>query len=147
MRRVRSRNTSVEIRLRKELFRVGLRYRVNVSAIPGCPDIVFVKARIAIFVDGDFWHGRQWAERGLDSLEDQFHTNKDYWVAKIRRTIERDAVNTARLEATGWIVVRLWESDVITDSQACLDRIRGVLKKRQDLSVKQTVHSLRRAEA
>jgi DNA mismatch endonuclease, patch repair protein len=135
MRRVRSRDTTAELLLRRELFRAGLRYRVNVKRVPGCPDIVFMNARLAVFVDGDFWHGHQWVKRGLTRLEDQFHNNKTYWIAKIQRTIERDAANTARLEELGWIVIRLWETDVIADSQACLRRVRLALKTSQTVSI------------
>ena len=123
MRRVRSRDTNVELRLRKGLFHKGLRYRINVGGLPGRPDIAFMKARVAVFVDGDFWHGHQWVARGLSCLEEQFHINDSYWVPKIRRTIERDAANTARLEALGWVVIRVWESEVAADIHACLSRV------------------------
>jgi DNA mismatch endonuclease (patch repair protein) len=85
--------------------------------------------------------------RGALSLEDQFHTNKAYWIAKIRRTIERDEVNTARLEALGWIVLRLWESEVIADSQACLGRVRAALLSSPKLSTVRTLRTLPGTEA
>ena len=83
---VRGKNTQPELALRKLLFARGLRYRLHDRRLPGCPDVVFPGARLAVFVDGDFWHGQGWKERGLKSYEDQFPTNRNFWVAKIKRT-------------------------------------------------------------
>ena len=80
-------DTKPELRLRRALWRAGHRYRKNVATLPGKPDIVFVRARLAVFCDGDFWHGRNWPERKA-KLE-QGH-NPGYWVAKIERNMERD---------------------------------------------------------
>ena len=85
---VKGRDTVPEIRLRRELHRRGLRYRLR-SKLPGKPDLVFSRARVAVFVDGDMWHGRGWRERGFSSMEEQFagHRNPDFWIAKIRRNV------------------------------------------------------------
>src|SRR5262245_28691803 len=89
---VRSRDTQPEIWLRKNLRASGLKFRLYVADLPGCPDIVFPSARVAVFVDGDFWHGRQWRLRGLSSLSRQFtrSSNRAYWIRKITRNMERD---------------------------------------------------------
>lgn len=114
---VKSANTTPEVLLRKTLWRMGLRYRLNVKTLPGKPDIVFAKAKVALFVDGDFWHGRQWRLRGYKSLESQFDgvSNKPYWVEKIRRNIARDREVGGQLRKLGWRVVRVWESEIKKD--------------------------------
>lgn len=114
---VKSANTTPEVLLRKTLWRLGLRYRLNVKTLPGKPDIVFAKAKVALFVDGDFWHGRQWRLRGYKSLESQFDgvSNKPYWVEKIRRNIARDRKVGGQLRKLGWRVVRVWESEIKKD--------------------------------
>jgi len=104
-----SRDTKPEIALRLQLWQQGLRYRKNVRSLPGKPDIVFSAARIVIFCDGDFWHGRQWR-----TLEAKLRsgTNASYWVEKIRSNRRRDRRTTRVLSADGWTVMRVWESDI-----------------------------------
>ena len=123
MRRVRSTDTGPEVSLRKALWRRGLRYRLYRKNLPGRPDVVFPRERLAVFVDGDFWHGRQWQSRGLPSLAHQFREtpSAEYWVGKIERNVERDARVNADLAARGWRVVRLWEKDVVKDVDACVE--------------------------
>jgi len=114
---VKSVNTAPEVLLRKTLWRMGLRYRLHVKTLPGKPDIVFAKSKVAVFVDGDFWHGRQWRLRGYKSLESQFDgvSNKPYWVEKITRNMARDRKVGAQLRKLGWRIVRIWESDLKKD--------------------------------
>lgn len=104
MGRVRQRDTAPELALRSALHRRGLRFRKNVKGLPGSPDVVFTRAKVAVFVDGDFWHGRDF-DRWKDKLQ-------PFWRAKIERNIERDIQNKIDLEALGWRVVRMWEKDV-----------------------------------
>lgn len=111
----RKRDTRCEILLRKELWRLGARYRVAVASLPGKPDVVFARERLAVFVDGDFWHGRNLEER-IKKL--QRGHNAPYWVAKIQRNVERDREHDAKLAAAGWQVLRLWEGDVLRDPAA-----------------------------
>lgn len=120
---VKSKNTRPEIALRRVLWSRGLRYRVNVKSLPGKPDIVFTKARIAVFCDGDFWHGHNWAIRGLSSLDEELKRYSQFWRDKILGNIKRDKENTSRLEADGWKVLRFWESDIKTDVFKCVDII------------------------
>ena len=114
-------DTKPELVLRKALFAAGMRYRKYVRRLPGNPDIVFSKARVALFCDGDFWHGRNWPT--LRSKLKRRH-NADYWVAKIARNRAREFLeNTSRLSSEGWLVVRLWESDITLRSKCgCRDR-------------------------
>jgi len=131
MRRVRSRDTGPEVSLRKALWRKGLRYRLYAKDLPGRPDLVFRREHVAVFVDGDFWHGRQWKSRGLPSLAHQFRETPtaEYWVGKIQRNVERDAKVNAELAEVGWRVVRLWEKDVIKDIDACVTAVLNALSE------------------
>lgn len=125
MRRVRSRDTAPEVLLRKALWATGLRFRTCPDNLPGKPDIVIHSKRLAIFIDGDFWHGGQWRRRGLTSLDDQFRQSESraYWLRKIRRNMNRDCHATADLLENGWNVVRLWESEVLADVNASVQKI------------------------
>ena len=123
MRQVKGRDTSPEVAFRKELWARGFRYRLCDSKLPGKPDIVMPGKRLAVFVDGDFWHGNQWQQRGFASLEEQFaeSDSKDYWVPKIRGNMRRDRANTAKLIDEGWRVVRVWASSLKEHMHACVD--------------------------
>jgi DNA mismatch endonuclease, patch repair protein len=120
---VKSRNTKPELALRQALWANGMRFRVNVKEMPGKPDIVFTKAKIAIFVDGDFWHGHNWAIRGISSLDKELEGYSEFWREKICSNIKRDKEITTQLEETGWNVIRCWESEVLTDVTKCSDLI------------------------
>lgn len=110
---IRSTGGKTEVALRSMLHRRGLRFRKNYAELPGKPDIVFVRARVAVFIDGDYWHARILRERGSEALEQRMKTeNRDYWITKFTKRVERDDHVTATLEEDGWTVVRLWESDV-----------------------------------
>lgn len=117
-------DTQHERMLRRQLWRIGLRYRKNVETLVGKPDIVFFGPRVAVFCDGDFWHGRNWKE--LKSKLSQ-GTNAEYWLSKIEGNIERDRLNTALLEADDWSVLRLWETDIKQDPQATAELVRAVV--------------------
>jgi DNA mismatch endonuclease, patch repair protein len=113
MRGVKNRDTQPELALRRELHRRGLRYRLRVP-LPGKPDLVFPGTRIALFVDGDYWHGNAWRNRGFDSFEAYYGRGENgaFWLEKIRRNMERDTTVTRELTQRGWQVLRLWESDI-----------------------------------
>jgi DNA mismatch endonuclease (patch repair protein) len=104
---------------------------MHAAELPGQPDFVFPEERLAVFVDGDFWHGRQWSNRGLRSLADQFRRarNRRYWIAKIARNVSRDRRVRGQLNRRGWHVVRIWESDLREAPAKCLERIRRKLEK------------------
>ena len=105
-------NTAPELALRKELHRIGLRFRLKTNHLPGRPDLIFPGARAAIFCDGDFWHGRDW-ETLRSALRRR--ANPDYWIAKIGYNRRRDAEVTQQLAETGWRVMRLWEGEIVSD--------------------------------
>jgi DNA mismatch endonuclease (patch repair protein) len=123
---VRGRDTKPELTLRKALHARGLRYRTHTSAVLGRPDLVNRARKVAIFVDGDYWHGNpdEWRRRGYDSLEAQFAINKRaFWTEKITGNIRRDQEVTHTLTAEGWCVIRVWESDIRADLNAVIDRV------------------------
>src|SRR5260370_5299035 len=99
MRRIHSTNTTPELLFRKALWQRGLRYAICKTELPGKPDIVLPSRRIAIFIDGDLWHGGQWQRRGKVALEDQFGAalSKDYWLGKIRLNLDRDCSASTNL--------------------------------------------------
>ena len=123
MQHISSKNTKAEVMLRKRLWHLGIRYRKNYKPLPGTPDIAITKYRIAIFVDGDFWHARgHEAKPG-----EQIQTNKDFWTKKLKRNVERDQdVNQALLEM-GWLVLRYWDSDIKKDCETCVKDIMQYL--------------------
>lgn len=126
---IRSRDTGPELLLRRELHRRGLRYRLR-SPLPGRPDLVFPRRRLAVFVDGDYWHGNTWRLRGASSLEDYFTSmsNADFWRAKIARNIARDQIVNQTLRETGWGVHRLWESDVLKSLEHSANTIERIVR-------------------
>jgi DNA mismatch endonuclease (patch repair protein) len=99
MSKIRGTNTRAEIALRKALWACGVRYRLNVSNLPGKPDIVIRKSKIVIFVDGEFWHGFKWKRK-----KPKIKSNRDYWIPKIERTIKRDKNNNTKLSSLGYAV-------------------------------------------
>ncbi|MGI8536901.1 MAG: very short patch repair endonuclease [Mycobacteriales bacterium] len=128
---VRSKNTQPELMLRRELHRRGLRYRLHAD-LPGRPDIVFSRVGLAVFVDGDFWHGHGWRERGFASFEEQFVNYRDpeKWRAKIRSNVDRDLHVNVALQGTGWEVVRVLESQVRADVASVANRLQDILRAR-----------------
>lgn len=121
----RKKDTRPEVALRKILWARGYRYRKDLASLPGRPDIVFASDRIAVFCDGDFWHGRDWQRRRRKLLRGH---NPDYWVAKIKRNMERDRRNNRELEKAGWRVLRLWETDIMKSPEACADQVIDLLR-------------------
>jgi DNA mismatch endonuclease (patch repair protein) len=121
------RDTKPELLLRRALWAQGLRYRVDVSDLPGRPDVVFSGPRVAVFCDGDFWHGRGLAQR-LARLKDGH--NGSYWVAKIAANVERDVRHRASLEQAGWLVMRFWETDIRVCPEAAAAAVLRAVRKR-----------------
>ena len=118
MQQVKSKDSKIEVLLRKELWSRGIRYRKNVSRIYGKPDIVFMGKKIAVFCDSEFWHGYNWEERKKD-----FKSHQEFWIPKIERNIERDAEVTAKLESEGWTVLRFWGNEIKKSTAQCADII------------------------
>jgi|SRR6478736_6338945 len=133
---IRSRDGEAEVRLRRELWRRGWRYRLHVVGVVGKPDIVFSRQRVVVYVDGDFWHGRSLLrEAGARPLGNSFGSRgKRWWTQKLLRTIERDRYVGAQLEAQCWLVIRIWESDVLSDVPGVARKLHRILSRRSHSS-------------
>ena len=123
MQHIKAADTSIEVKLRTALWREGLRYRKNYKKLPGKPDIVFLKPRVAVFCDSSFWHGR-----GIESKK-PVATNHDFWDQKIRRNIERDKEVSQQLTDMGWTVLRFWDTDINKRLNDCVQTVRKALGK------------------
>lgn len=125
MSHIRSKNTKPEVLVRKELFRRGYRYRINVSKLPGKPDIVLSKYKTAIFVNGCFWHGHEGCKHFVLPK-----SNMEYWEAKIRGNQQRDSVAVKMLQDTGWNVITIWECSLTASLfLETIDKIEDVITK------------------
>ena len=113
---IKSKDTGIEVMLRKELWRRGLRgYRKNYKKLPGKPDIVFTKQKVAIFCDSEFWHGYDWENR-----KEWIKTNREYWYPKIERNMQRDRETNKSLQEQGWVVLRFWGRDIRENLDYCI---------------------------
>ena len=125
MQAVKNKDSKIELLLRNELWKRGLRYRKNVKSIFGHPDIVFIGKKVAVFVDSEFWHGYDWENRKND-----FKSHQDFWIPKIERNIQRDAEVNEKLRSDGWAVIRFWGKDIKKNAQNCAEAIKLELDKR-----------------
>ena len=124
MSRIRSTGTAPERALRRALCDAGLRgYRLHRKDLPGNPDVVFGPARVAVFVDGAFWHGHPSAFRAGKS--------GSYWDIKIARNVERDRAATEALQLAGWTVLRFWDFEVLKEPTHCVEAVREALGARR----------------
>lgn len=120
---IRRKNTSIERALRSALWAAGLRgYRVDSRRVAGRPDVSFGRSKVAIFVDGCFWHKCPECYREPKS-------NTEYWRGKVERNVARDRAADESLQEAGWVVLRLWEHEVERDLGACVDRVLRAVKK------------------
>lgn len=117
MQHIRSKDTCIEVILRKALWKRGYRYRKNCRDIPGKPDIAIIKYKIAIFCDGEFFHGKDWE---VLKLRLEKSSNAEYWVDKISRNRERDDLVNKKLLADGWTVIRFWGKDIKNNTEKCV---------------------------
>lgn len=117
MQHIRSRDTKIEVKLRKALWERGFRYRKNYKELPGKPDIVFTQYKIAVFCDSEFFHGKDWEvlKPRLEKTQ-----NSEYWLKKISRNMERDDEVNKRLLFEGWTVIRFWGKDILKDTDECI---------------------------
>lgn len=124
MRHIKSKDTSIEVKLRKELWNRGYRYRKNVSNLPGNPDIVLTKYKIAIFCDSEFFHGKDW-----EVLKPQLERGKnaDFWIEKISKNQQRDEEVNQQLQYLGWTVIRFWGKDITKHTDECVQVIEETI--------------------
>ena len=123
MARVKAKNTSFELLLRRELWARGLRYRANDKTVFGKPDIVFKQKKIAVFIDSEFWHGKDFLEN-----KNIPKTNNDFWINKLKRNIERDKEVNEFLAKEGWRVIRIWSKDLKKNLSSYAEQIYNEVK-------------------
>ncbi len=121
MQRIKSKDTRAEVILRKALWKKGFRYRKNWAVLPGKPDIAITKHKIAIFCDGEFFHGKDF------DTKKKPETNAEYWEEKIKKNIQRDQVVEADLKGMGWTVIRFWSRDIIKDPDSCVKAVEEII--------------------
>lgn len=126
MHNIKSKDSGIEVALRKALWAKGYRYRKNYKDLPGKPDVALTKYKVAVFCDSEFFHGKDWDE----SLHAQIlrGSNAEFWEKKILRNMERDREVTAKLEAMGWTVLRFWGKDIKKNLEGCVTTIEEALK-------------------
>ncbi len=122
MSKIRGIDTKAEIKFRKALWAKGYRYRINYKKLIGKPDIVLNKYKTVIFIDGEFWHGHNWEEK-----KDKIKTNRDFWIPKIERNMQRDQEVNETLKAAGYTVFRFWEKELKEDFEGCFVKVLGYL--------------------
>ncbi|MFH1459791.1 MAG: very short patch repair endonuclease [Candidatus Omnitrophota bacterium] len=128
MKTIKSRNTKVEIIFAKLLRANKLKYRKHYN-IRGKPDFVLLKHKIAIFLDGDFWHGNGWKLRGFKTLEESIKTNKEFWVNKIKNNVSRDRTVNKFLRSKGWKVFRFWESKIKKEPGKWIQKVKKYINR------------------
>lgn len=115
---IRLKRGKAEAMLAKRLWHSGYRYRLNYRKLPGSPDIAITRHKVAVFVDGEFWHGQNWEER-----KPKLKSNREYWIEKIEENIARDKRNNDSLNEQGWSVIRFLEKEVLKDPDGCVEKI------------------------
>ncbi len=119
MRKVKNKNTNIELLLRKELFRKGYRYKIK-NSLFGKPDFIFPAKKIAIFCDGDFWHGKDYLKENKNY--------KKFWKDKIKINMKRDSIVNKKLRIQGWTVLRFWKTDILRNLPKCTNLIEETLR-------------------
>lgn len=119
MQAIRSKGSRIERELARELWKCGLRYRKNDKGVPGTPDFTFRGVKLAVFVDSEFWHGKDW-----DKKKEEFRSKREFWLPKIERNIKRDEEVNLVLRREAWHVLRFWGKEVLADSVSCALRVR-----------------------
>ena len=125
MSRIRGKDTSIEVKLRKALYEKGCRYRCNSKYIFGHPDISFKGVKVVVFCDSEFWHGKDFEEN-----EKKIQSNRDYWIPKIKRNIERDNEVNEKLTQEGYLIYRFWGGEIQKNLDKCVTKILEGLSSR-----------------
>ena len=118
MQAIRSKDTAIELALRKALWKRGVRYRKNYKKLIGKPDIAITKYKIAVFCDSDYWHGYDWENRNQ-----RIKSNREYWIPKIERNMARDQEVNVALRKEGWVVIRFWEWQIKKHLDECVNEV------------------------
>ncbi len=123
--KIKSKDTKIELLLGKALWHNGMRYRKNDKTVFGKPDFVFKRKKIAVFCDSEFWHGYNYLVK-----DERFKTNAEFWEKKILRNIERDNEVTEKLKKDGWIVLRFWGTEIQKELDMCVEKVREAYEGR-----------------
>ncbi|HEY1054358.1 MAG TPA: very short patch repair endonuclease [Emticicia sp.] len=126
MSKIKGKNTVPEMSLRKALYAEGVRYRIVNNDLPGRPDIAIRKYKLAVFVDGEFWHGHDWEKKRA-----KIKTNIEFWIPKIERNIQRDIQNNSKLELLGYKAFRFWSKDIKSNLESCVQEILIYISKQK----------------
>jgi len=126
MSKIRGKNTKPELAFRKALYAAGYRYRIDYRKLIGKPDILLKKYKTAIFIDGEYWHGHNWAER-----KPKVKTNREFWIAKIERNMQRDREVNQELKRLGYTVFRFWETEIKKELNRCLNEVINHLERQK----------------
>lgn len=118
MSKIKGKNSKPELLLRKALWRKNLRYRIHDSSLPGKPDIVIKKYKLAIFIDGEFWHGYNWEQIKL-----KLKINKEFWIPKIERNMQKDRIYNRQLQEMGYTVFRFWSEEVLKHRERVINQV------------------------
>lgn len=122
MQAIKSKDTTIELALRKALWGKGIRYRKNYKMLIGKPDIAITKYKLAVFCDSEYWHGYDWENRNQ-----RIKSNREYWIPKIERNMARDEEINATLEAEDWTVIRFWERQIRKELDKCVDEVMKII--------------------
>ena len=122
MQAIKSKDTTIELALRKALWGKGIRYRKNYKMLIGKPDIAITKYTLAVFCDSEYWHGYDWENRNQ-----RIKSNREYWIPKIERNMARDEEINATLEAEGWTVIRFWKRQIRKELDKCVDEVMKII--------------------
>jgi DNA mismatch endonuclease Vsr len=133
MQAVKSSGSKIEMMLSRALFAKGYRYRKNDESVFGKPDISFKKYKVAVFVDGEFWHGKDWKKRKYD-----LKSNQEFWIRKIESNIRRDRIVRKRLEQGGWVVHRFWGKEIEEKLQFCIKKIETSIDASKEKNINRT---------
>lgn len=130
MAKIKGKNTKPEMKLRRALWAKNIRFRIHNKDLPGKPDIVIKKYRLAIFIDGEFWHGYQWEKN-----KKQIKSNRAFWIPKIERNIQKDRSADRELKALGYTVFRFWANEVNKNLDACVNQVMLYIESAKDIRI------------
>lgn len=127
MKAIKSKGSKIERMLAKELWSLGLRYTKNDKKVFGKPDFCYRRKKVAVFVDSEFWHGKDW-----DIKKEEIKSNRDFWISKIQANIKRDSEVNNKLTEYGWVILRFWGKEIMRDVSECARKVQEILNAASD---------------
>ncbi len=125
MKKIKGVNTKPEIAFAKKLELYKVKFRKHFKKLPGVPDFAILRGRVAVFIDGEFWHGYNWVNK-----KKRIRSNRQYWIKKIERNILRDSINMRELKKIGWYPLRFWQHEVVAEGDKCIKKIEKIMQRR-----------------